>query len=99
MLVELSAQQVVVGGFPGKPVAVLFQHHRGTSSGYQVPHALHARPLQGCPTLAGVLYLLEILVALTGGVSGSFLCPEYSGSPAPMPEASWGYPTRVEQGL
>ena len=37
--------------------------------GYQVPHTVHAGPLQGCAALAGVLYLLEDFIALSPAVA------------------------------
>jgi hypothetical protein len=37
VLLELAAEQVVVGGLPGEPVAVLRQHHGDTTAGHEVP--------------------------------------------------------------
>src|SRR5215203_520776 len=68
VLLELSPEQVMVGGLPGYTVPILRQHHRHTTSRYQVSHAVHPGPLQTRAALSGVLYLLEYLVAFSGGV-------------------------------
>ena len=68
MLLELAPEKVMVGGLAGEPITVLGQHHIDTTTRYEVPHAVHARPLQGRAALSGVLYLLEDLVVLTGCV-------------------------------
>jgi hypothetical protein len=41
----------MIGGLAGEAVAVLCEHHRNPTSGYEVPHPIHARALQGRPTL------------------------------------------------
>ena len=68
MLLELLAEQVVVGGLAGEPVPVLCQHHGDAPGGHEVAHAVHAGPLQAGAALSGVLHLLEDLVAFSGGV-------------------------------
>ena len=54
VLGELPLEQVVVGGLAGEAVSVLGQHHGDAACGHQVPYAVHARPLQARPALAGV---------------------------------------------
>ena len=58
----------MVGGFTAEAVPVLRQHDRHAAGGHEVPHAVHAGPLQAGAALAGVLHLLEDLVAFAGGV-------------------------------
>ena len=53
----------------GEAVAVLGQHHGDATGSHEVPHAVHTWPLQACAALTGVSYLLEDLVAFSGGVS------------------------------
>jgi hypothetical protein len=67
MLLELLPEQVVVGGLAGEAVPVLGQHNGYVPRGHEVPHAVHAGPLQAGAALSGVLYLLENLVAFSGG--------------------------------
>jgi hypothetical protein len=68
VLLELTLEEVVVGGLAGEAVPVLGQHHGDAAGGHEVPHPVHAGPLQARSALAGVRYLLGNLVALTGGV-------------------------------
>jgi hypothetical protein len=68
VLLKLSTEEVVVGGLTGEAIAVLCQHHGDASGGYEIAHAVHAGPLQACAALAGVLYFLENLAALSRGV-------------------------------
>jgi hypothetical protein len=68
VLLELPAKQVVVGRLTSKAVSVLCEHHGHTASGNQVPHVVHAGPLQTGAALPRVLYLFEDLVAFVGGV-------------------------------
>ena len=68
MLLELAPKEVMVGRLAGEAVPVLRQHHGDAAGGYEIPHAVHAGPLQARAALAGVLYLLEDLVAFSGGV-------------------------------
>ena len=68
MLLELAAQEVVVGGLAGEAVPILREHHGDAAGGHEVPHAVHAGPLQAGAALAGVLYLLEDLVAFSGSI-------------------------------
>src|SRR3712207_5291188 len=60
MLDELSPEKVSVCRLPAEAVPILSQHYGDASSG----HPVHTWPLQGGPALAGILYLLEDLVAL-----------------------------------
>src|SRR5215207_1953696 len=73
----------MVGRLTSKAVPVLRQDHRNAVRGHQVPHAVHTWPLQACPALSGVGYLLEDLVALPGGVltQGSYLLGEGISAP------------------
>ena len=66
MLLELPVQQVI--RLAGEPTAVLCQHYIDATTRYEVPHAVHTWPLQACAALTGVYYLLEDLVAFSGGV-------------------------------
>jgi hypothetical protein len=68
VLLELPPQQVVVSRLAGEPIAVLCQHHRDATTRYEIPHAVHPWPLQAGTALSGVYYLLQYLVAFTGGV-------------------------------
>src|ERR687890_97421 len=61
ILLELLAQQVVVGGLAGDTVSILGQHHGDSASSHEVPHTIHAWPLKACAALPGVYYLLEDL--------------------------------------
>ena len=54
VFLELAAEEVVIGRLAGEPIAVLCEHHIDTASGHEVPHAVHARPLQACAALSGV---------------------------------------------
>jgi hypothetical protein len=65
---KLLSQEIQVRGLSGDPVPVLGQHHRHAASRYQVPHAVHAGPLQAGAALSGVLYFLEDFVPFAGGV-------------------------------
>src|SRR5215212_1466804 len=67
VLLELTPQEVVIGGLAGEAVPVLGEYHEHAASSDEVPHAVHAGSLKGCAALAGVLYFLEDLVAFSGG--------------------------------
>ena len=54
VLLELAPEEVVIGGLAGEAVPVLCQHHRDAPSGHEVPHAVHAGPLEARAALAGV---------------------------------------------
>jgi hypothetical protein len=54
MLFELAAQQLVVGGLAGEPVAVLCQHHIDTTTRHEIPHTVHAGPLKAGAALSGI---------------------------------------------
>src|SRR5215208_1569400 len=58
----------MVGRLAGYAVPVLCKHHGNAASGHQVTHTVHTWPLQACAALSGVYYLLEDLVAFSGGV-------------------------------
>ena len=68
VLLELPAEEVVVGGLAGEAVAVLCQHHMDTSGGHKIPHAVHAWPLKAGAALSGVCYLLKDLIPFSGSV-------------------------------
>ena len=68
VFLELPAEEVVVGRLTGEAVPVLCQHHGDVARSHQVPHTVHAGPLKACSTLSRVYYLLEDLVAFSGGV-------------------------------
>src|SRR5918992_1477812 len=68
VLLELAPQQVMVGRFAGEAVPVLGQHHRDAACCNQVPNPVHARSLKAGAALAGVYYLLEDLVPLSGSI-------------------------------
>ena len=58
----------MVGRLSGEAIPILCEHHGYPASGHQVSHAVHAGSLEACPTLFGILNLLEDLVALSGDV-------------------------------
>src|SRR5215218_5703957 len=64
VLLELSPQEVVIGRFPSEAVSILGQHYRHPTGSHQIPHPVHARPLQAGPALPGVHNLLQDLVPL-----------------------------------
>src|SRR5215208_7403238 len=68
MLLELPPQEVVIRWLTGEPIAVLCKHHRDAPGGHEIPHTVHTWPLKAGAALSGVYYLLQDLVAFTGGV-------------------------------
>ncbi len=96
MLLELTPEQVEVGGFTGEAVPILSENHRDATSGDQVPHPIQPRSLQACAALSGVLDLLEDLVALSRAPfpQGLDLLPEAKPS---LGLAAGAYP-RVQDG-
>ena len=68
MLRKFLSQVEEICGLTGEAVPILSMYDRHASSNYQVPHAVHAGPLQAGAALAGVLDLLEDLVAFAGSV-------------------------------
>src|SRR5215212_7228045 len=68
MLLELPPKEVGIGGLPAEAVPVLGKHHGDTTAGYEVAHAVHARPLEAHAALAGVPYLFEDLVSFSGSI-------------------------------
>jgi hypothetical protein len=68
VLLELAPEKVVIRRLAGEPIAVLRQHDIDTATRYEVPHAVHSRPLKACAALSGIYYLLENCVAFTGSV-------------------------------
>src|SRR5688572_8476431 len=58
----------MVRRFAGEPIAVLCEYHMDASSSHEVPHQIHAWPLQAGTALSRVYYLLEDLVACLGSV-------------------------------
>src|SRR5918995_5618197 len=68
MLLELAPQEVGVCRLTAETVPILSEHHGDASSAHQVPHTVHAGPLQAGPTLSGICYLFEDLVAFSGCV-------------------------------
>ena len=68
MLLELALEQVVIRWLTGEPIAVLREHDIDTASGHEIPHTVHTWSLKAGAALTGVYYLLEDLVAFTGGV-------------------------------
>lgn len=60
---ELLAQQVEVGWLTGDAVPILRQHDRHAAVRNEIPHAIHARPLQARAALAWVRDLFQNFVA------------------------------------
>jgi hypothetical protein len=58
MLLKLATKEVVIGGLAGEAVPILREHHRHPAGGHQVPHPVHAGPLEAGAALSGVGYLL-----------------------------------------
>jgi hypothetical protein len=54
VFIELPSEEVSIRRFPAETVPVLSEHGRSAPGGYQVPHMIHARPLQAGTTIAGV---------------------------------------------
>jgi hypothetical protein len=54
VLLELLAEEVVVGGLAREAVPILRQHHRNAASGHQVSHPVQAGTLEARPALTGV---------------------------------------------
>src|SRR5215210_56658 len=68
MLLEFPLEKIVIGRLAGEAISVLSQHHRDTATCYQIAYPVHARPLQTRPTLAGIRYLFQDLIAFLVGV-------------------------------
>src|SRR5215208_4561976 len=68
MLLELTAEKVMIGRLAGNAIPILRQHHGNAPSGHEVPHTVHTWPLKAGAALSGIYYLLEDLVPLSGGV-------------------------------
>src|SRR5918993_558233 len=68
MLLDLASEEVMISRLAGEAVPVLSEHNRDAPSAHQVSHAVHARPLQACAALSGILYLLEDLVPFASSV-------------------------------
>jgi len=82
VLLELPPQQVMVSRLAGEAVPILGQHHIDTTTRHQVPHTVHARPLQAGSALSRVLHLLEDLVTLSSCVGSQgfeLLCERVAG--------------------
>jgi hypothetical protein len=59
-LLELAAQQVMVGRLAGKAIPVVCWHLRNTSNGHEIPPTVHTGYLQACAALSGVFHLLTL---------------------------------------
>jgi len=64
-LLELPLEQVRVRRLPAEAVPVLSKHYGDAAGGHKLPHAVHSRPLEVGPALAGVRHLLKDLVTLS----------------------------------
>src|SRR5215216_7306506 len=108
MLLELAPQEIGICGLAAETIPVLCQHHEDAATSHEVPHTVHARPLQARSALAGVLYLLEHLVAFSGSIvsqgfdllgervagAGLLVCGDAGVEDSPL----WAVAVRVRHG-